>query len=702
MHPDVSVVLNVHRESAYVLRTLRSLDEAASFARYEGIYSELIVVLDRSDELTRNVTKSVICFGFEAVHYVEADHGSLGLARNTGIAAANGRYVWTADADDLVSYNCMAAMHAMAEAKPKSVVFPEYRVAFGDSYFCIKFFDDSIVHAADIIYGHGYGSRIFLRRDVFKDLQFDDLRLSQGFAYEDWHLNCELKARGFRFLVGPQTALYYRTRKGSLCSEADAISTRQIPDTTLHKPEVLQRCTALENSQHTSEEWMAGRARARQSNPIKEFLADPVCMELTYAAIRIDSSIDIKLLEDCGTGWTNVFPDHHWGYDYVKACSLVGAGTFTDIVLLARLKACEEERFVQDVLHSLADESESIRCLIISGEAAADHEWVGRLPPGTVFLNLFNEFPELDDNSMDQLVLRLVLAVGEKFARIHLQDSSFVRRWYSRFSPCLDGFKSVYYRFCDQRIWRNGSWVTLGNGLEFISSELGRLDMLITDNQKTIKEDVGVFGVCFEKWQCVHAAVTTRSPDQSPRRTPAHKILWASRLCEQKRPDLLAKIAAEASRMMPALRICAVGTSDLERDWPALFADTRGLEYLGPFQEFAALQPDSYDALLYTSAFDALPNVILKAMGWGLPVIAPDVGGISEAVRDGETGYLVPNHGDDEQLIDAYVAAIQRLYHDWAQTRSMAHAARTLIERSYNIATHRERVRQLFLTSEKS
>ena len=248
MHPDVSVILNIHRESGYVLRTLRSLDEAASFARDEGIHSELIVVLDRADELTRNVTKSAICCGFETVRYVEADHGSLGLARNTGIAAANGKYVWTADADDLVSYNCITVMHAMAEATPGSVVFPEYRLAFGDSYFCIKFFDDSIVDAADILYGHGYGSRIFLRRDVFNDLQFDDLRLSQGFAYEDWHLNCELKARGFRFLVGSQTALYYRTRKGSLCSEADAISTRQIPDTTLHNPELLQRCIASDLS----------------------------------------------------------------------------------------------------------------------------------------------------------------------------------------------------------------------------------------------------------------------------------------------------------------------------------------------------------------------------------------------------------------------------------------------------------------------
>ena len=701
MHPDVSVILNVHRESGYVLRTLRSLDEAASFARHEGIHSELIVVLDRADELTRNVTKSAICCGFETVRYVEADHGSLGLARNTGIAAANGKYVWTADADDLVSYNCIAAMHAIAEVTPGSVVFPEYMVVFGDGHGVGKYFDDSVVEAADFIYGHPYISRIFLHRDVFKDLQFDDLRLSQGFAYEDWHLNCEFKARGLRFLVALKTVFYYRQRKGSLLREADAFSTRQIPDTTLHKPEVLKRCIALENSQRAGDERLAGRASARQNNPIQELLADPVCMELTYAAIRIDPCINLRLIE-AGRSGTNVFPDHHWGHDYVTACSLVGAGTFSDIVLLPRLNAREEERFILDVLHSLAEESESFRCLIISGEAAVAHEWVGRLPPGAVFLDVFNEFPSLDDNAREQLVLRLVLAVGEKFARIHLQDSSFVRRWYSRFSPCLDGFNSVYYRSCDPRIWRNGSWVTLGNGLEFISSELGRLDMLITDNQKTIKEDVGVFGVCAEKWQCVHAAVTTHSPDQPPRSTPVHKILWASRLCQQKRPDLLAKIAAEASRVMPALRICAVGSSDRESDWPALFADTPGLEYLGPFQEFAALQPDGYDALLYTSAFDGLPNVILEAMGWGLPVIAPDVGGVSEAVRDGETGYLVPNHGCDEQLIDAYVAAIQRLYHDWAQTKSMAHAARTLIERRHNTATHRERVRQLFLTSEKS
>jgi len=148
--------------------------------------------------------------------------------------------------------------------------------------------------------------------------------------------------------------------------------------------------------------------------------------------------------------------------------------------------------------------------------------------------------------------------------------------------------------------------------------------------------------------------------------------------------------------LMPALRICAFGSADLESGWAALFAETPGLQYLGPFQNFNSLQPEGYDGLLYTSSFDGLPNVVLEAMGWGLPVIAPDVGGISEAVRDGETGFLIPDHGDDDQLIAAYVAAIQRLYQDWAHTRAMAEAGRTLIAHRHNRTVHRERIRQLF------
>jgi glycosyltransferase involved in cell wall biosynthesis len=48
---------------------------------------------------------------------------------------------------------------------------------------------------------------------------------------------------------------------------------------------------------------------------------------------------------------------------------------------------------------------------------------------------------------------------------------------------------------------------------------------------------------------------------------------------------------------------------------------------------------------LLVSNWEGFPISILEAMRAGLPVIASDVAGIGESVRDGETGFLVPRGG---------------------------------------------------------
>lgn len=109
---DYSIVLNLHNEAPYLKRTLRSLAQAAEFARHKGLTSELVLVLDSADDATRKWVEKADYSEFGSYKVLHVSNRSLGLSRNDGIAAAGGEYITTADGDDLVSYNFFVQMHA--------------------------------------------------------------------------------------------------------------------------------------------------------------------------------------------------------------------------------------------------------------------------------------------------------------------------------------------------------------------------------------------------------------------------------------------------------------------------------------------------------------------------------------------------------------------------------------------------------------
>jgi glycosyltransferase involved in cell wall biosynthesis len=74
-----------------------------------------------------------------------------------------------------------------------------------------------------------------------------------------------------------------------------------------------------------------------------------------------------------------------------------------------------------------------------------------------------------------------------------------------------------------------------------------------------------------------------------------------------------------------------------------------------------------------TTNFEALPISILEAMRAGVPVVATDVGGIAESVREKETGLLV-QRGDVPGLRDA----LARLIHEPALRAALGEAGRRL------------------------
>ncbi|WP_295447157.1 glycosyltransferase [uncultured Thiodictyon sp.] len=695
---DVSIVLNIYREAVYLCRTLQSLYEAASYAQHCGLRVELVVVFDRSDELTRAAFESAYTFGVDRVTCIEVEHGSLGLARNSGIAAASGEFVWLADSDDLMSFNCITCMHLIAQSERRSVVFPEYCIAFGTAWWVLKYFDDSFVTAADFVFKHPYISRLFIRRSAFLDVQYADLRLSKGFAYEDWLLNCELRARSYRFLIAPKTLFFYRQREGSLVRQANMISVRAIPHSTLFEPRRFILAVEAERVAQSDYEYRRRREQARNVVPRDELLKDVTCMELVSAAVRIDPGIAGDGMEWGQVCAVNFPPEQHWGQAFFDVCKCVGWEKFTDIALLPGALMEGDERLILDVLGALEALEPDTRFLVISGEPGTRPGWPTRLPPHWVCLDLCRFVPNLTEDDRDQLVFRTILACAGSRARIHLKVSPFTHGLYNKYSHCLGEFKNICYRFSESHCFLGGESFEVGYSFDFISNHLLALSLIITDHERMAIDARRRFGIFPNKWQCLYAKHATKSSRDED--SPKMRLLWASCVSYAQRPKLLTAVACAALQLVPGVSIDAFGVAGTDVNIGERFPASGGLTFRGPYLDFDALEPATYDAFIYTTNCDCFPDVVLDAMSWGLPIIAPDFNGLRDAMADGRAGFLLPDLRDDDAICLAYARAIYQLYRDWGATLAMGKAAQELMRRRHGAATFKQRVAEIFRAEE--
>lgn len=145
----------------------------------------------------------------------------------------------------------------------------------------------------------------------------------------------------------------------------------------------------------------------------------------------------------------------------------------------------------------------------------------------------------------------------------------------------------------------------------------------------------------------------------------------------QKRLDLWLAAAAEIHRRRPEARFLLVGDGPLRGEVEAL-SRRQGLEgvlHLPGLQEDVRPFLSALDLVMISSEFEGLPLVVLEAMALAVPVVSTAVGGISEAVADGETGRLVPPADPD-----ALAGVALELLDAGETRRAMGRAARRRVE----------------------
>ncbi len=87
------------------------------------------------------------------------------------------------------------------------------------------------------------------------------------------------------------------------------------------------------------------------------------------------------------------------------------------------------------------------------------------------------------------------------------------------------------------------------------------------------------------------------------------------------------------------------------------------------------------DAYVMSSAWEGMPNVILEAASTGLPIVATDVGGNSEIVVHGKTGFLVPPRDPTASA----KAMLELVNLSEEERRKMGEEARKHTEENFNL-----------------
>ena len=152
-----------------------------------------------------------------------------------------------------------------------------------------------------------------------------------------------------------------------------------------------------------------------------------------------------------------------------------------------------------------------------------------------------------------------------------------------------------------------------------------------------------------------------------------------------KDPFTLVRAVAALSTRWPNLRLVFVGDGESRAAVMALAAElgiAHRVTITGMRQNAARLHA-AFDISALTSVSEGFPNSLVEAMALGRPVVATAVGGVPDAVRDGETGLLVPA-GDVAALHDA----LTRLLADPALRARFGAAGRHLARHDY----HEERI----------
>jgi len=666
---DVTIVIVAHSEGLLAYRTLRAWQQTRTYAQQHGIASKLIVVLNTATpETFRTVVSNQQELAIDQI--ITTSFSNPGPARNAGISTVTTPYTAIWDADDLPSDNWLErAISHIKQSPDKTVVHPELMINFGTKQFWYRHPNqtDDWCDIRQLIIHHYWSSGLVAKTQLFRDHPYISAEIGTGVGPEDWEWNTRVIAYGAVHQIAPGTIRFYRQKeRNSLNNEHEYLGQLPSANEFFADPKRYAPVRTYPEWAYTVPPKKLQRLLRRFQSGKAELLPD---WAISETLAMVDYEPELKMVARSNLWrWDLRAPSSWPGEKYLALLEQwpKQAG-ITHLFLLPWLSTGGADRMALKYIKTVASDRQNKVAVLIT--QTAKHLWRDRLPKGVLWIEL-----DATTSGMPLPWQRIVLArlIMQRQPRVvHLINARIGWEVLRHHGLSVTQHSTWYATvFCDD-LQPTGE--IYGYARQYLGDTHQYLKQVFTDSESYRQSLIRLFGLPTEL--IVTHYTPAPSPHKDPSPTAERALLWAGRLDEQKRPDILAKIAAR----LPDVRFDVYGSSVITKNPPGLrlLQQRPNVRLRGAFTDFNQLPHEQYAGFIYTSQWDGLPNILLEATAAGLPIVAPNVGGVSELITK-PTGYLVDRFDDVEQ----YVSAIRHLlsHRDYA-IKKVEHAQKLISTR---------------------
>lgn len=625
--PLVSIIIPCYNYGNFVKEAL----ESAINQTFKNI--EIVIINDGSTD--KNTVDVLNTLNYPRTIVIHQANQGLARTRNNGAKVARGKYVCYLDADDIMDPTYIEKALLKLEADENLGCVYSWLQCFGDNDSIWKtqdldvflMRDENVASSHSVIRKEAWQSVVKLNGEGF-------LSQYNGF-FEDWVFWIDMVRSGFGGIAIKETLIKYRIHKNSLSA--------------IHKSGFNKKLLDLKNDR-------------------KDFFKnDKVANE-----IQKNIHSQIKVLNP----YLNIYGESNTEFE----------GNRQILILMPWLTFGGAETLVYNYCSRLKNDFNF--SIITSLKSQNEWEYKFKEITGNIY-----HLPNLFQREEEYLEFMKNYIRSKKIDVIHIvHNSSFyemlpeIKREFPRVKVISTVFNVIADHFSN-------------------SIECGDfIDVFTTDNTKVlnayenqakinnVKKVVICNGIdCSVKF---NPATYDRSSERTKLNIKEDEfaVYFIGRLSPEKNPDVFVEAAKKVLANQSNVKFFVIGDGpmrmEIEKSINAF--DNPNLAFLG-YQIDIPRFLSTADIFVLPSSAEGFPLSNVEAMSMGVCVIASDVGGVSDAIKDGETGFLMqPN--SSEELAEKIEFAISQK----ETLKNISKNARKSVEENFSIEVLAEKYKNLY------